>query len=127
MKTVYLTQDGVSVKLRVGESSAVAEAQAGPFMRPLLVSSPHAGLLLCLDQPEKHSIAKSLVAEAVDRALGRTRRGAFDLLCDELHEVRQRAPRRQMCKALVFARPVARRRGLAIGQRVLFIGKPNNA
>lgn len=127
MKTIYLTVDGVDVKLRVGESSAVAEARAGKFMRPVRVSSPHAGLLMGLDQPENHSLAKSLVKEAVDRALRRTRRGAFDLLIDELDEARRRAARRQMRKALVFVGPVARWRGLASGQRVLFIGKLNNA
>jgi hypothetical protein len=125
MKTVYLTQDNVSVKLRVGESSAVAEAQAGPFMRPVRVSSPHAGLLHGLDQPEKHSIAKSLVAEAVDRALGRstTRRGAFDQLVDELHASRQRA-RRPLRKAIVFMHPVGRRHGLTSGQAAIFFREP---
>ncbi|CAB5280133.1 hypothetical protein IST455A_01004 [Burkholderia multivorans] len=125
MKTIYLTVDGVGVKLRVGESSAVAEAQAGPFMRPVRVSSPHAGLLHGLDQPEKYSLTKSLVAEAVDRALGRstTQRGAFDQLVDELHASRQRA-RQPLRKAIVFTHPVERRHGLASGQAAIFFREP---
>ncbi|MBR8225777.1 hypothetical protein [Burkholderia ambifaria] len=125
MKTIYLTVDGVSVKLRVGESSAVAEAQAGPFMRPVRVSGPHAGLLHGLAQPEKHSLAKSLIAEAIDRALGRstTRRGAFDQLVDELHAERRRA-RQPLRKAIVFTRPVERRHGLASGQAAIFFREP---
>ncbi|WP_175761896.1 hypothetical protein [Burkholderia ambifaria] len=126
MKTIYLTVDGVSVKLRVGESSAIAEAQAGPFMRPVRVSSPHAGLLHGLDQPEKHSIAKSLVADAVGRALGRsaTRRGAFDEFVDELRADRQRAADRPLHKAIVFTHPVERRHGLASGQAAIFFREP---
>jgi hypothetical protein len=110
---------GVRVRLHIGQHSAMAEAMAGRFMRPVRVSAPHAGLLgPGTKSPHQTALAKCLVREAADKALGFVRRGAFELLLDELHMQRAGRPLR---KALVWRKPLARRMPkIGASQRVIF-------
>jgi hypothetical protein len=113
---------GVSVRLHIGRYSMMAEAKAGRFMRPVRVSGPHPGLLgPGTRDPHETAIAKGLVREAADKVLGVVRRGAFELLIDELHAQRTRA-RPPLRKSVVF---LSRRRAprIGAGQRVIFFSE----
>jgi hypothetical protein len=72
VKTIFLEQDGVGVKLHITPSTVIVEAAAGPFMTPFRMRQTHAGLLDGLDFPEQTSLAKSLIREAVDKVMHRT-------------------------------------------------------
>jgi hypothetical protein len=116
-----VSERGVSVRLYIGPNSVLAEARAGRFMRPVRVRAPHAGLLgRTSKHPQETALAKSLVQEAADKALGVSRRGAFELLIDELHAQRMRA--RPLGKSVVF---LSRRRAprIGAGQRVIFFSE----
>jgi hypothetical protein len=102
----------------------MAEAKAGRFMRAVRVSAPHAGLLgPGTKRPHETGLAKSLVREAADKALGVVRRSTFDLLIDELHAQQQQTRARPLRKSVVVWRtPLWRRRApkIGAGQRVIF-------
>jgi hypothetical protein len=102
----------------VGSATITAIARVGRLKEPVRVQWSHHGLVdPNADRPQDARLSKALIQEATDKALQRTKRGAFDLLLDDLHEARKRAARRPMRKAIVFCR----RGGLASGQRVFFV------
>ncbi|WP_128972305.1 hypothetical protein [Burkholderia pseudomallei] len=98
------------MRLTIGPQTIVAEAQAGKFMRPVNIRASHLGLLgPGMRHSYESALAKCLVDEAVCKALGRTRRSAFDALVDDLYREMQRSEH-SMRKALVLLRPACNRR-----------------
>lgn len=81
-----LRHKGVHVRLTVGPQTMTGEARAGQFMRPVTVRASHLGLLgPGTGCPHESAFATCLVEEVVCKALGLTRRSAFDLLLDDMY------------------------------------------
>ncbi|MDO3518141.1 hypothetical protein [Ralstonia pseudosolanacearum] len=97
---------GLRIRLTALEHSMIAEVLRGNSVIAKSESG-HGGLLspnACL-KPHESGLAKALIEQATDKALGRVRRNNFDLLIDDLRAARRRASG-SMRKALGRARVV---------------------
>ncbi|WP_454764437.1 hypothetical protein [Cupriavidus campinensis] len=84
-------RNGMKVRLEVFEDSMRAQAIRGGKVIATAVAGHGGAIGPSSYRPHTSNLAKSLMAEAVDKALGRTQRSAFDRLVDEMHAARQRA------------------------------------
>ncbi len=82
---------GCAVVLTVGRYRMVAEVRAGNLAAPARASVANPGLVGPADpQAHAHRLAKCVVDEAVNRAVGVSRRSEFDALVDDMHAARLR-------------------------------------
>nr|CUV26861.1 protein of unknown function [Ralstonia solanacearum] len=83
---------GLRIRLTALEHSMIAEVLRGNSVIAKSESG-HGGLLspnACL-KPHESGLAKALIEQATDKALGRVRRNNFDLLIDDLRAAQRRA------------------------------------
>ncbi|CAB3753003.1 hypothetical protein [Paraburkholderia solisilvae] len=118
MKTIRLKRDGVTVRVSVAPSTLIVDAQCGWFAEPMTEYREHGGALAGVDRPEQTPLAKALIAAAVDRAMRRPARSAFDRLCDELHAERQA----RQCAGKPLRMALAPRRSRAARRIIFFKG-----
>lgn len=113
-KLVYEERrDGLDLRLEVTNSSLIAKAMRGGKVLGM-VSQGHSGVFgPDTFAPQSSALAKAMLQQASDRAVGRLRRNEFDALVDDLHSVKMRA-RRGIKPAREAKRPAARSQACGI-------------